>query len=221
MSTLAVTGAGNAHYIAHLQREFIGESSWTHGRLKAEAEQRIKAFHNDHVIPFASYGQDRPEVWMLLAAQESNGARTLLTSEGSVVNEQFGCAAVGVGATYANLLLNRLMSMVDLWGAAFLAIYVAFCVKEFIDGCGKDTDVACFWKGGAGFIRWEAIRAIEDLLGRYSCIENRMLYHLFTGRLDSTADSWRSVARDVREIRKKCEKLLQPSSAIISLTSHA
>jgi hypothetical protein len=102
-----------------------------------------------------------------------------------------------------------------------MVAYVIFQVKEFIDGCGKETDICFVSKEGPNFVKREVVRDLELLFREHDFTQNRILHHVFSGRLDSVEDSWASVSRDIRRVRRKCEKLLQPNNAMISLRPQA
>jgi hypothetical protein len=153
---LAITGAGSSAYLQHLQREFIStfsnnEDLPTVDDLRQDLRTLIHSFYLDHVVPFSQYGPaERPDVWLIMGYRDRHKV-ALWSTEKSILTEHNTYATAGIGAMYANILLNKLFR--PMWPlsartAVLLAAYVIFHVKESIPDCGKDTDVVCIQSDG-------------------------------------------------------------------------
>ncbi len=213
---LAVTGAGNSHYIEHLQREFVNEPFPATNELQKHFAERIHTFYQDHIIPFSGYASsERPDVSMIVAGRR-NGAQVLLSSEKSVVTEHYDCCSVGAGAMYAGILLQRLYAPLGLTSAIQLAAYVVFQVKEHVDGCGNETDIIFLRDDGIHWVDREKVTELEGLFREYSHLEARLIHFIFSAQRDSDAAASKAVGAEIRRMRKAVVGLLQSSKPIMS-----
>jgi 20S proteasome alpha/beta subunit len=150
-----ISGAGPGPQVDAVSRELSNQfrdRSLKADGMKARLQETLTAFYTTHVVPFALYPRDeRPDVSLLMAYDASgvSGGPQLLASDKTVFVEQATYAAVGGGAEVAYTLLERLykLPLPDVRGAALLAAYVMFHVKESIEGCGKSTDIAAVGSG--------------------------------------------------------------------------
>jgi hypothetical protein len=208
LSSFAVTGAGNVHYLEHLQRHFLNQHGAIH-EFKDLVERDIQAFYRDHVLPFSVYPpNERPDVWLILAAVR-NGKKLLLYTEKNVVTESFDCCAVGAGAMYANILLQRLFRRLHGTSAMLLAAYVIFQTKECIDGCGNETDIICLQADGVHYFGAEQMERIEDLFRAYAKVETDLVHCIFSGKNEPALDTIGTVANDIHRLRESVLAELQ------------
>ncbi|GEM_PF-5783039 len=153
-----VSGAGDAHYIDAFRDRLADRFSLsqTLKQTAAAFSTLLGEFYNQHVLPFAAYpAGERPDFQILTAfssqRHDPNNPRgvILLTSEHSVFRAHSHYAAVGSGSMLANSLLARFCKYgeFDTKEALLAATYVMSHVKDSIDGCGKDTDIAGMYKG--------------------------------------------------------------------------
>jgi hypothetical protein len=147
---ILLSGSGTIGYVESFNQqiaELFKSKRPSLETLDAELRNKLRTFYRDHVAPFSSYEpHDRPEMFLLAAAQR-DGEKVMWTSEKSTIRKCYFYEAVGAGAMYANIVMNRLISWLrvelDIFGALILASYVIFQVKEHIDGCGKETHIGC------------------------------------------------------------------------------
>src|SRR5581483_9538843 len=116
-SAIAVTGSGNVAYLQHIQRDFQkyiapGEKAPSTAEFGVIAQQYVDQFYGKHILPFAAYGNERPNVDLVLACSDSDDSALWSTSL-NVVTRQEAYAAVGVGEMYARILFNQLF--IGLW----------------------------------------------------------------------------------------------------------
>jgi hypothetical protein len=121
---------------------------------------------------------ERPDVYLIVAAHNDRESK-IWSTENNVVIEHAAYTAVGAGTMYANILLDRYYHPMNAVEAMFLAVYVAFHVKECVEGCGKDTDVIAFQKGTIKIINRRKIKDLEDEFRKYSVAESELLRSIF------------------------------------------
>lgn len=148
-----VSGAGDSGYVQALTEELgfvfldnpklmtmrIGKNSTA--SLRSEFLKCLQHFYKQHVIPFASFpARDRPEVEMLLGVYRHH-ILAMFSTEKTTINHVSAYKAIGIGATFAELLLDRLWKSSSVNELEVLAAYVMFLVKESVEGCGKYTQI--------------------------------------------------------------------------------
>lgn len=142
----AIAGAGDAGYIDALTQEladvFMDDRERAGKPLQLALGKCVRNFHLAHVVPFAAYPpEERPRLDLLLGVQRKYGSKLYVTSNTSIRSAFGPYAAIGVGAPFAKVLLDRLWGQCDVRIAQILATYVVFMVKEHIPDCGKFTHV--------------------------------------------------------------------------------
>jgi hypothetical protein len=214
-SGFAVTGAGNAAYIEHVQRELVNgflenpEFPQDMPALRKYLDAWLLDFYRDHVVPFAQYpSNERPDIWLLLAAQ-IGPKYLLLSTEKNAVTDSGLCAAVGAGAMYARILFNRLCRFTDTTSAMLLAAYVVFHVKECIDGCGNETDIVILKNNGARYISRDNCIALEALFKKYLNLDRELFHTVFRDPTE-TRDS-QGVIGVMERLRDEVKHLLKPT----------
>lgn len=205
-AAIAITGAGSVGYLARIKQDllnaFYNSTISTTVDLHAYLDQYIHNFYKTHVIPFAEYhAAERPEVALLLGA-EYDGDFRLLATEKNVCRRSLQYDAVGAGAMYAQILLGRLYTPVNLTAAAILAAYVVFHVKASIDGCGKDTHVCCISENHYSYFSWEQLTSLEKLFAECSWFENCAMQYIFDAKLNL-----RDMSNFLRRLRRQRAKV--------------
>lgn len=142
----AIAGAGHAGYIDALTEEigdvFLNDTGVAGSQLKKTFGRCISDFYRENVVPFAAYPiADRPSVELLIAVTRQHQYQLFQTDQ-TTIRTRVPHAAIGVGAPFAKVLLDRFWSpRCDTQLAQMLAVYVIYMVKEHIPDCGKFTDV--------------------------------------------------------------------------------
>jgi hypothetical protein len=185
-AAVGITGSGNAQYLRHLQKDIVKVVSEpskppTLDEFWSLASDRVKTFHNDHVLPFSSYGSGAPTV-SLLIGYSHKGALKLWSSENNLLTEANYFASVGAGAMYAQIVLSNLfipMWPMDSLVASLLAAYVVHQVKKHIDGCGNDTDILSFGRDVTVQVPRERVRRLEVVFEDIYDIQSRIVHRIF------------------------------------------
>jgi hypothetical protein len=212
-ATCAVAGAGNAGYIDAVTPLLTG-GIW---KAKDETEylkmfgKALREFYRENVIPFAGYPErERPDFSTLIGVtRKGSPDYFLFASEKTALRRCPSFAAVGIGSTFANILLKRLwpQTWVDRKTAALIVAYVMFHVKESVEGCGKFTDIAVLYNGTRGFVPWQIGRDLETLFHRDWRLDRDAVHALFGTSERHQEQSVANVVEQFGEFRKDIAKL--------------
>lgn len=149
LATILITGAGDDACLQAMSAQLIeafGQlDDVSDEGITTLVERAVLQFHHDHIIPWNTLPQSRPEIAMLVAAG-SPTTKMLLTSSKTVVHDGGAFCSVGLGAHLADSLLSRYtkLPLLGRWQAALLAGMTILQVKESIPDCGKETDIYYF-----------------------------------------------------------------------------
>jgi len=211
---MAITGSGTTAYLDHIQKDFVSLFAPNKPVMNADdfhqhASEYLVAFYSDHVIPFSSYGSERPSVDILIGYSDGNKSM-LLASEHNVLTQYGSYHAIGAGAMDARILFNRIfLSMwpLSMRSAMLLAAYVVFNVKECVDGCGKDTDIVVITRDQVIVVGRDKINAMELVFRSCLTVEANMLRAVFQDEQTLTG-SGGGLSRDLRKLRGMLSKVM-------------
>ncbi len=177
-----ISGAGNSGYLRALSQEFrsILEPPATLDDVEARIRSIVRQFHLEHVAPFQA---DVPVVDMLIGVQ-CNGEQALWSTEKSTVGAHGSFGTIGIGGAYAKSLLGTLWraDALDVLGTVALAVYVISRTKDFVDGCGKFTDVLYLRNNDVNVVSQLAISMMEKIFYEYlTATEPGLLRYTFGG----------------------------------------
>jgi hypothetical protein len=219
---MGLCGTGNGDYFQalglQLVEDILDENEWTYESIASLIEARLLDFYPKHVIPFQSY-PDRPDVELLIALN-STGKCALWGTSSTTVRPCVGYEAIGVGRTYAQALLSRLHHpLMDVKSTIALAVYVIFCVKEFIGGCGQNTQVVALREGRSYRVPRLAIKRLEDLTIGYLGDEAQVCRYALGSPTDPDC---RDAIRNLHRLRKQIASLdlLQECNLALGATTH-
>lgn len=193
----AIAGSGDAAYLDTLtpllacgfgKTQNVDECQHSFGKT-------IGAFYRENVIPFAKYpANDRPDFSTIIGVTTET-ENALFASEKTALRRCAPYQAVGVGATFATLLLKRLwpQAWVDRKTAALIVSYIMFLVKESVENCGKLTDVVVLHNGTRSYMPWQISRELETIFLRYWRFEGDAIHSLFSMSQPHQAQSVKSV----------------------------
>lgn len=212
VTNLAVSGAGNLAYLRHLQLDVISsfqesKSVLSFPQIKNRLTRHIETFHKKHVMPFSAFKEEeRPTVRLIVGAQKEFSSRLWYTEEAAVNPASF-FAAVGCGQGYAERLLNQYATRtLDTLAAAVLAAFVLFQVKDFVSGCGKNTELQCYQAGKISQVPLKKTRQLDDLFREYTAGETD-LFRLLLGEHVGRRPISRSILSRIVSLRRKIHKL--------------
>jgi hypothetical protein len=184
---MVISGAGDGPHLDAIAREFRDWFGASDSPLKLEdidAEiRRHEEFYHRYVLPFSAYSEyERPEYELLIAASPINVRGGLWTSSKLVVNIEDMYAAVGVGATTANALLDKYyVPAMPIEIAVSLAAYVVYQVKQTVDGVGFETDMFAVVNNVPFVIGPDEISGMETHFRSYEKTERLNLYYYLGG----------------------------------------
>ncbi len=176
-----VAGSGDGHHIDAVGLDILRSAfSWEPpGNFADLLNGILKDFYRDHILPFAQYPeQQRPDVELILASSEGHGKR-LWVSQKTVFKPAGAYVAIGIGELTAYPLLSRFYpprTYPDLRTAIGIAAYVITHVKDFTEGCGKQTDLVALQDGRYIEFPQEQIDQLEQAVRDYSSIVEPTLF---------------------------------------------
>ena len=219
---VCLCGAGNGDYFQAISVELVGDilgqNDWTYESVASLIEARLLDFYPKHVIPFQRC-QDHPNIELLIGLN-SSGKCGLWGTSSTAVRPCFGYEAIGVGRAYAQALLSRLHHpSMDVKSSIALAAYVVFCVKEFIGGCGKNTQVVALREGRSYRVPPAAIKRLEELTIEYLHDEAQVCRYAFGSPTDPDC---REAIRNLHRLRKQIAllDLLPECKVALGATTH-
>ena len=204
---MGVCGAGNRDYFQAISRQLVedilDQNDRTYESVASLIEARLLDFYPKHIIPLQGY-QNHPNIELLIGLN-STGKCALWGTSSTTVRPCVGHEAIGVGRAYAQALLSRLHDpLMDLKSSIALAVYVVFCVKEFIGGCGKNTQVVALREGRSYHVPAMAIKRLEDLTVGYLGDEARVCRYALGSPTDPDC---RDAIRNLHRLRKQIASL--------------
>ncbi len=231
--TCTVAGAGDSGYVRALMQN-IGDTFLSNpdapsykvmGKeidLQVKFEDCLKSFYKEHVIPFAAYpSRDRPDVEFLIGLYRKYDLK-LFKSEKTALVHAMPYGAIGIGCTFAELLLNRLYRMSTVAELAVLAAYVIFMVKESVENCGKFTMISIV-HGARQIDSPEGMRLVPPWPGTEHIGQNRIEVweRAFRSEWAVAEHSaiWEKVAETAKPLRVGPAPILEPTKRSASRKS--
>jgi hypothetical protein len=219
---MGLCGVGNGDYFQaislQLVEDILDQNDWTYESVANLIETRLLDFYPKHVIPLQGC-QDHPNIELLIGLN-STGKCALWGTSSTTVRPCIGYEAIGAGRAYAQALLSRLHHpLMDVKSSIALAAYVVFCVKEFIGGCGKNTQVVALREGRSYRIPPLAIKRLEDLTIGYLGDEARVCRYALGSPTDPDC---RDAIRNLHRLRKQMASLdlLEERNLALGATTH-
>lgn len=139
---IAIAGAGNGPFI-----EKLTELAWAASRNSLSFQDACDNIQQSIIRTHNDYGQVFQPGYLpsvdLVYGVKMQGQSKLFRSTGPVVNELRNYGSVGVGRYMADFLASRLhQRYLPGTQAIILAAYVLFQCKEYVEGCGGDSNIA-------------------------------------------------------------------------------
>jgi hypothetical protein len=191
--TLAVSGAGDGPYIDSLHAEIVKwfkqdrTSPITEQEMEDELRRLHQAFYRDNVLPASQWPQnDVPDYDLLVAFSSPWHGNALWTTHKLSVVKESEYAAVGIGATAAKSMLNRLgFPFMELEIAVTLAAYIVYQVKRTIDMVGLDTDIFEIRNHVPLVFSRQELTEMEAQFRTYENVERDNLFYYLGGDLSN------------------------------------
>jgi hypothetical protein len=88
--------------------------------------------------------------------------------------------------------------------AVLLAAYVVHEVKGLIDGCGKETDIACVGPNRGCFLYRKHVQELEPIFDALSGVQSAIMHSAFSAE---SGPSTKEIGNGIRSIRKKLDRI--------------
>ncbi|MGB6430946.1 MAG: hypothetical protein WBF06_10175 [Candidatus Acidiferrales bacterium] len=178
-NALVFTGSGTSDYIS-TAIDKAGEDlhkidNFTD--IRYELEERLLAFFNKHIAPWAYFPEsERPSVELLIGVSCRKGGHGLFHYSGTAFHS-VGEKAIGSGVLLANGLISQLFSVADsVTQATKLAVYILSKSKKQVDGCGGFTSLMAL-KGKGDWLLTET-KDVEQMEKECEELEGRSIKSL-------------------------------------------
>lgn len=189
--TLAISGAGDGPYIDSLRAEIVKwfkqdrASPITEQEMEDELRRQHQVFYRDNVLPGSQWSPgDVPDYQLLVAFSSPWHGNTLWTTSKLSTVKESEYAAVGIGATAAKVMLNRLgFPFMDLEIAVTLAAYIVYQVKRTVDFVGLETDIFEIRNHVPLVVGREELTEMEAQFRLYGSVERDNLFYYLGGDL--------------------------------------
>lgn len=207
MCSIAVSGAGHAGYLDAVMQEvvdgFLDDKKTGMLEIQKAFRDRIRDFYKAHVLPFSKAPDyEDLEFSTIVGATARHNQRFLWASDKNTVRHCMPFGAVGLGAAYAKMFLNRLYNAMDVDHAVIVAAYTVFMVKDCIEGCGKDTHIVRMQDGAVTYVPAEKVKKLEGTFASYGAIETCVFRYATGHSLPDSDNDLSQIMEWLRNIRK-------------------
>jgi 20S proteasome alpha/beta subunit len=205
---IAVTGAGAAGYLdamaQEVQRDFLKSRKTDVEVVIRNSFARFYARHITPLYPFDKRFPD-PDISAIIGI-DSGGRGLILANEQTAIRECHQFVAVGAGQEHASIILGRtFIPNLPLTRAALLAAYTIYSVKEYVEGCGKNTEVYMLHQGKCStYWRWDQ-EELDRQFKQYSDAEMVLLHHVL-GRVGTVENILPAIEMTRGAIEKTAKK---------------
>lgn len=182
LAWLSVTGAGDAAALDEISKLLSDTFTERDEERTSDEEQealvrRHRSYYREVILPFSKQpSNERPDYSLIIGTvrQRGLGAKLFTTSK-LAWNVSQDYAAVGIGASIANMWLQRLYERMPAISAIRLASYVVYQVKSSVSGCGFSTDVVMLrGKNVIEKVNPELIRRWEGVFRYFPSLERNI-----------------------------------------------
>lgn len=218
---MIIAGAGPDCHIetmAEILQEAIKKSKGKDDEeLKATFRTLLVAYYRQHVLSWPTIPEREDNDFALLIAlvrAPKRGKHKLWVTRQTTLREAPYYAAVGLGVSYAKVLLRERFEFQRWEEAIPIAIDVIRRVKRNVAGCGQQTELLIHTGSSDSFQKFPVPQTIENLLLEH---DHNTIWQF--GRIVSTPldEDWEvgdkeidRLPKEVRELRTKVNAWLEP-----------
>lgn len=217
---MLVAGAGPDSHIETMG-EILGDAL---GDVRADGKASLKKlfrellveYYRQHILCWPSMTEREENDFQLLiglSLKEADGtfSQSLLVTSTTTLREAQSYAAVGIGRTYANNLLEpRVLGNTSSFKEtmALTAIDVIRCVKRDVPGCGKETEVRTLdYDGASCSWSWSINEDVEKMFQEFDrCVLNQLSATIISDADPAAAherEYMSDALKNIRGLRKK------------------
>ena len=218
----SATGSGSAGYLDSLNQELtdnfldVPDTKAVERRLR----EKLRKFYAAHVLPMSDLPEhERPSTEIIIGTSWEHERDVLFANELSTLRRCKHYIAVGAGRAHASMLLSRLLppkadTTTDL--ATFLAAYVVFHVKSYVEGCGMDTHVTILTKGKAFYVSELTMSLLEEQFQRYMQFDATAVNYLSGRPLNDEQAGTSDLCKLLGSLRHDTSELMKGPSVLVS-----
>ncbi|HUJ31275.1 MAG TPA: hypothetical protein VLY23_08350 [Candidatus Acidoferrum sp.] len=210
-SYLIAGGAGPGYLVdaitQELWKDFLPASFENILQIQQEIADRVHRFYKEHVLAWPTIQEREANDFSLLlgvsvrSEKSDNYAHYLWIVEKGVLRPAGPSAAIGMGAMYANILMDNLHGFYSAASTSLIAIDTIRRVKRDTPWCGKDTSIWCVKNGRWVSILDDRIERAEKLLQKFEDATTRQFLEtvIFDGPGDQR-EEFVSLRKDFRKL---------------------
>jgi hypothetical protein len=170
--SLGISGSGSAGFLDAIHQDL--HEAFDHqpdlSKFKKTARKIVRDFYHQHILPLHVLGANQPITDLVVGLSWAGKRPLLLATQHSTIRECRDFVAVGAGWEHATMLLRRILphaGNLSFQRAAYLAAYVVFHVKQFVDGCGGPTHIHMLHDGYVEEFTSEQLAHLEQRFNDY------------------------------------------------------
>lgn len=190
MNIMVIGGAGPACHVDTIAElfcdDFLDKPFWKDDSdLKAKFRKRLQEYYKAHVLCWPSIVEREDNDFSMMIGISSPPRKgkevyvhRLWTTERNTLTDSFPRAAIGLGRTYAQSLMEDCLGCYSDVQAALAAIYIMQKIKRDVTNCGRDTQAWMFSDDGPKPIPAEIIHKIEEAFTRYERLRRMQFFNV-------------------------------------------
>jgi 20S proteasome alpha/beta subunit len=208
-SAVAITGAGSSAYLDAITYEIVqGFDKHQDADLDTfskHLKECVEDFHARHVTPLPAHLAR--EIWLIVGAQ-IEGKSAMWSTDVSTVQPSLGFAAVGTGASFARMAIERrVIYGMNAETLALLSILGVERAKDYDQYCGKATTVTFLKNNLAYTVPPYEIEEAKKLFDKYEGIDYSAFLYAIGKDFFNEGQHPRKLARSLRDLRKAFQSL--------------
>lgn len=212
-----IGGAGPDHQVETVTASLADQMAEIDSRNFAEKEKALGAIveeqYKAHVLNWPTAAEREDNDFSLIVGLTVRQGKTchdhLYVAQKGMLRPLTGHYAIGTGASYARVLLERYRTLTydhPFWSSCLLAAYIVQKVKRDVPYCGKHTSLSYTWNGMGSHICWMDIEKAEETFDRLDEFSARQFLWALTG--EKIADG-NDVFGDIHRIGAEFEELVE------------
>lgn len=177
LAQVAIVGAGDAAFLQYASERIDGALDDYVSGLRAGAAVTMPAInsivqgvvndiHHNHLYPVSQFAGERPAIQLIIGVWLRSGRIRLMRTNLTAITKVWDYEASGSGSDLANFIIKRFYGgRVAISQAVFIASEALKHAKDFVPGCGGQTNVIVMYQNGlVGTVTPDTIEQHEGFL---------------------------------------------------------
>jgi hypothetical protein len=188
-NTMVIGGAGPACHVDTLAElftdDFLEKPAWKNDpELKNLFRKRLEDYYKNHVLCWPSVIEREDNDFSMIIGLSSRGRKgqphvhRLWTTDRNTLTDAFPHAAIGLGRTYAQSLMEDYRGCYSDILASLAVIHILQKIKRDVSNCGRDTQIWRFANDGPCRISGEVIHKAEESFTRLERVRRMQFFNV-------------------------------------------